>query len=154
MRRALNPSARLALSLLGALLLGCATLGPPLEKPEVFLLRVTPVESTLFEQRVEAEFRLRNPNDVDLAIRGLDLVVEVNGSRLARVLSDDAVTVPRFGEAKLSAVASASTVDVLRQVAALGRSREPSYEISGYVYLGDGFRRRLKLETSGRLSAP
>jgi len=138
---------------LGAILLGCSTLGPALEAPEVYLLRITPLESTLFEQRVETEFRLRNPNEVDLAITGLDLVVEVNGARLARVLSSDAVTVPRFGEATLAATASTSTLDVLRQVAALGRTQEPSYEISGYVYLGDRFRRRLRLDTSGRLSA-
>jgi LEA14-like dessication related protein len=139
---------------LGAILLGCSALGPALEKPEVYLLRVTPLESTLFEQRVETEFRLRNPNEVDLAITGLDLAVDVNGTRLARVLSSDAVTVPRFGEAKLTATASTSTLDVLRQIAALGRTQEPSYEISGYVYVGDRFRRRLRLDTSGRLSAP
>jgi LEA14-like dessication related protein len=140
--------------LLAALLLGCSTLGPALEEPEVFLLRITPLESTIFEQRVETEFRLRNPNDIDLAITGLDLIVEVNGSRLARVLSSDAVTVPRFGEAKLSATASTSTLDVLRQIAALGHTQEPSYVISGYVYLGDRFRRRLRLDTSGRLAPP
>lgn len=160
-RRALKSSApisrivpALVTAVLGALVLGCSTLGPALEEPEVYLLRITPLESTLFEQRVETEFRLRNPNDVELAITGLDLVVEVNGTRLARVLSSDAVTVARFGEAKLAATASTSTLDVLRQIAALGRTQEPSYEISGYVYLGDRFRRRLRLDTSGRLSAP
>jgi len=146
--------ARIAPAILAVLLLGCSTLGPAIEEPEVFLLRITPLESTLFEQRVETEFRLRNPNDVDLAITGLDLVVEVNGTRLARVLSSDSVTVPRFGEAKLSATASTSTLDVLRQIAALSRTQDPSYEISGYVYLGERFRRRLRLDTAGRLTPP
>jgi len=53
MRRALNPSARPA----------------PLGIPEVFLLRFTQVESTLFEQPVATEFRPRNPDDVDLGDR-------------------------------------------------------------------------------------
>jgi LEA14-like dessication related protein len=115
-------------------------------------LRITPLESSLFEQRLETEFRLRNPNDVDLAIDGIDLVVKVNGERLVRVLSSDTITVPRFGEATLRATASTSTLDVLRQISALGRSQEPSYEISGYVYLGDRLRRRLRLDTSGHLT--
>jgi LEA14-like dessication related protein len=148
------PIARTAPAVVATLVVGCAMMGPALEEPEVFLLRITPLESTLFEQRVETEFRLRNPNDIDLAISGLDLVVDVNGTRLARVLSSDAVTVPRFGEAKLTATASTSTLDVLRQIAALSRAQDPSYEISGYVYLGDRFRRRLHLDTSGRLTPP
>jgi len=148
------PPAWIVPAALGVLLLGCSALGPAIEQPEVFLLRITPLESTVFEQRVETEFRLRNPNDIDLAIDGLDLTVKVNGTRLARVLSSDAVTVPRFGEATLTATASSSTLDVLRQISALRRTQDPSYEISGYVYLGDRFRRRLRLDTSGRLTPP
>lgn len=157
MRPVLKPMthpARILAVALACLLAGCSTLGPALEQPEVYLLSITPLESTLFEQRVETEFRLRNPNDIDLAIDGLDLVVKVNGTRLARVLSSDSVTVPRFGEAKLKATASTSTLDVLRQISALSHSQEPSYEISGYVYLGDRFRRRLHLDTAGRLTPP
>src|SRR5512139_1973475 len=75
------PPARIVPAALGVLLLGCSALGPAIEQPEVFLLRITPLESTVFEQRVETEFRLRNPNDIDLAIDGLDLTVKVNGTR-------------------------------------------------------------------------
>jgi len=158
MRSLLKPIARqpcvAAAASAAFLLAGCGTLHSSLERPEVYLLRITPLESSLFEQRLDTEFRLRNPNDVDLAIDGLDLVVKVNGQRFVRVLSGDAITVPRFGEATLRATASTSTLDVLRQVSALGRTQEPSYEISGYVYLGDGFHRRLRLDTSGRLPPP
>jgi LEA14-like dessication related protein len=133
---------------------GCRALGPPIEEPEVFLLSITPLESTLFEHRVETAFRVRNPNDVDLDLRGLDLEVRVNGTRLARVLSGEGATVPRFGETTIKAVASTTTGDLLRQAAALGRTEQPFYEISGYVYLGSSFgRRRMKLERTGNLVA-
>jgi LEA14-like dessication related protein len=151
MRGVLN---RLAISLAAAgLAAGCSTLGTRLERPEVYLLRITPLESTLFEQRVETEFRLRNPNDVDLDVSGLDLQIGLNGRRLVRVLSGESTVVPRFGEATLKAVASTSTFDILRQVEALGRATEaPAYEISGYVYLGRAFsRRRVRLDSSGKL---
>ena len=151
MRTLLN---RLTISLAAATLAaGCSTLGARLEAPEVYLLRITPLESTLFEQRVETEFRLRNPNDVDLDVSGLDLEVRLNGKRLARVLSGQSAVVPRFGEATLEAVASTSTLDLLRQFDALSRTTEqPGYEISGYLYLGRAFsRRRVRLDSSGTL---
>jgi LEA14-like dessication related protein len=151
------PPVGLAFVLLAALaslpLAGCSAFGPAIERPEVALMNLRPLESTLFEQRVETELRIRNPNDVDLDITGLDVEISLNGKRLARVLSSSAVKVPRFGEATVKAVASTSTTAILRQVAALqqGGGEDPSYAISGYVYLGSGFRRRVKLEHSGKL---
>ncbi len=134
---------------------GCSALGPPIENPEVALLNIRPLESTAFEQRVETELRIRNPNDVELDITGLDVKIELNGKRLTRVLSSDSVKVPRFGEATIKATASTSTVAILRQVAALQKGgaavEDPSYAVSGYVYLGTGFRRRVKLEHVGKL---
>jgi LEA14-like dessication related protein len=131
---------------------GCSAFGPAIEEPEVFLVGIRPVESTLFEHRVETSFRVRNPNDIDLEITGLDLEVHVNGTRLARVLSGETARVPRFGEATVSAIASTTTGELLRQFSALGRTEEPTYEISGYVYLGHSFaRRRVKLSTGGKL---
>ena len=146
----------LAIGLLAAATLpGCSAFGPPIERPEVALLNVRPLESTAFEQRVETELRIRNPNDVDLEITGLDVKIELNGKRLARVLSGDAVKVPRFGEATIKAIASTSTVAILRQVATMQKggaaAQDPSYAISGYVYLGGGLGRRVKLEQAGKL---
>lgn len=135
-------------------LCGCSAFGPAIEEPEVFLLSITPIESTLFEHRMEAAFRVRNPNDVDLDLRGLDLEIRVNGTRLARVLSGEEVTIPRFGETTIRAIASTTTGDLLRQAAILGRTEQPYYDISGYVYLGSSLgRRRVKLERSGKLVA-
>lgn len=150
MRAALKPT---SVCILAAFwMAACSVLGPRLEKPEVFLLGVTPLESTMFEHRIETLFRLRNPNDVDLDVSGLDLELRVNGVRLARVLSGEATRVPRFGEATLKAVASASTIDILRQLEKLRSAAQPTYEISGYVYLGRALgRRRVKLDTSGKL---
>lgn len=135
------------------LLFGCSAFGPQLETPEVFLLNITPLESTLFEQRLATELRVRNPNDVDLEITGLDVEIAINGTRLTRVLSSDKVTVPRFGEATVKAIASTTTTSLLRQVAALQRSggADPTYAISGYVYLGNRFGRRVRLDHSGKL---
>ncbi len=116
-------------------------------------MNLRPLESTLFEQRVETELRIRNPNDMDLDITGLDVEISLNGKRLARVLSSDAVKVPRFGEATVKAVASTSATAILRQIATLQKTggEDPSYGIRGHVYLGSGFRRRVKLEHSGKL---
>jgi LEA14-like dessication related protein len=132
---------------------GCSAFGPAIERPEVVLMNLRPLESTLFEQRVETELRIRNPNDMELDITGLDVEISLNGMRLARVLSNEAVKVPRFGEATIKAVASTSATTILRQIAALQKTggEDPSYGLRGHVYLGSGFRRRVKLEHSGKL---
>ena len=153
----LAPALAALLALVTGPLAGCSLLGPPIERPEVALTNIRPLESTVFEQRVETELRIRNPNDVDLDVTGLDVEIAVNGKRLVRVLSSDAVKVPRFGEATVKAVASTSTTAILREVVALQRGgaavEDPSYSVAGYVYLGGGLRRRVKLEHAGKLLA-
>ena len=141
------------MTVVSLVLAACSAFGPPLERPEVALINVTPLESTIFEQRVETELRIRNPNDVDLDVTGLDVEIDLNGRRLARVLSSSAVKVPRFGEATVKAIASTSTAALLRQVVGLQSTgaQDPTYAITGYVYLGGGLRRRVKLEHSGKL---
>ncbi len=64
------------------------------EQPEVLLTNITPLESTPFEQRLKVDLRVRNPNDYDLQVTGLDFRLEMNGKSLARGLGNKELTVP------------------------------------------------------------
>ncbi len=132
---------------------GCAGLFRAHESPEVYVIDVTPAEgeSGLFEQRLKVDLRLRNPNDHDVTIHGLDFVLEVNGNRLARGLSNESVTVPRLGEAKVSAIASTTLMDVVRQVTKLGRDQNLMYAVKGTLHTGGGWGGRLPFESEGKL---
>jgi LEA14-like dessication related protein len=64
------------------------------EPPEVLGTNVTPLEGTAFEQRLQVDLRIRNPNEFDLLFAGMDFTLILNGKRLARGLGHTAITIP------------------------------------------------------------
>lgn len=128
---------RHTLWLLVFLLSACAGLAGLSQKPEISLAGLDLVELGLFEQRFAMKLRIRNPNDVELRISGVDFDVELNGQHFARGLSDRPVMVPRMGEAVLEVSATSSLGSVLRQVRELqkgGRERI-DYRLNGRIVL-------------------
>ena len=112
---------------LAALLPGCASLWPfGLEAPQVVLVDMETLESTLFEQRVRLDLRVLNPNGTPLEIEGVDLRLELNDVRLARALGSERLSVPARGEARTSLVASITLLDVVRQALALAEREAKS----------------------------
>lgn len=145
------------LAVLGGLLLaGCASLTAPQESPEVFLVDVSQAKEPggLLEQRVTIDLRIRNPNDRELTITGLDFFLDVNGTRLARGLSNQTVTVPRLGEAMLSVTASTTIMDMVRQLTKLTQSQDFTYAVKGHIHLDHGWASRLPFESAGTLLEP
>jgi LEA14-like dessication related protein len=122
---------------LGAVLAGCAALSGVSRPPELALSSIEGVELGLLEQRYQLKLRLRNPNDVDLHVRGLSLAVELNGKPFARGVSDQVVTVPRMGEALLEVSATSSLGSVWRQLREVAKAsaQDLSYRLSGQLSL-------------------
>ncbi|NNF44648.1 MAG: LEA type 2 family protein [Phycisphaerales bacterium] len=143
------PRCLLALLALLALAPGCTTM----ERPEVHVTNITPLESTLFEQRMQVDLRLQNPNPTDLALRGLDFTLDVNHRRLARGLSNEPIVVPALGEAEATIITSTTLFDLVRQASGLGVESELTYQLSGRVHLDSGFGRTLRIEQSETLTA-
>jgi LEA14-like dessication related protein len=127
---------------------GCASWFMKGEPPEVLVTNITPLEATAFEQRLQVDLRIRNPNDFDLLVTGIDFKLNVNGKRLARGLGNKDVTVPRLSDAVVSVQTSTSTFDVIRQVMGFSQKQEVAYDISGVLHLKDG---RLPFDNSGTL---
>jgi LEA14-like dessication related protein len=131
--RARRGAAAVLTAILGA---GCATLAG-IEPPEVHLVGIAPLESTAFEQRLQIELRLINPNDRPLEIDGLRLGIEVNGRRLVTAVSSERLTLPRLGDATLAVTATTTWLDLLNQVLGLagGRPESLEYRVSGRIFL-------------------
>ena len=117
---------------------GCASWLMKGEPPEVLVTNVTPLEGTAFEQRLQVDLRIRNPNDFDLLVTGIDFTLNLNGKRLARGLSNKDVTVPRLSDAVVSVQTSTSTFDMVRQLLSFSQSQDLSYDITGLLHLKDG----------------
>lgn len=124
--------------LLSALLLsGCATLLLQAEPPEVLVSDVKPLGSTLFEQRLQVDLRVRNPNTFDLDVTGIDFTLSLNDERLARGLANQSVIIPRLGEAILTVKTTTSTLDVFQQLLQLTSGEDIMYQISGVLHVQD-----------------
>lgn len=98
-----NTSIRLGcLILLISLASGCSTwFGRDFQEPEVQLTHVELVYARLLEQEFLLEFRVDNPNDQSLPVRGISYNLNLNGIPLGRGQSNQWLTVPAHGSARL-----------------------------------------------------
>ena len=123
---------RAALALMIMTAGGCASQG----KVDVYLVNVTPMPSTLFEQRARLDLRVQNLSDAPLEATGLDVALEVNGRRLARGVDGHAFTVPRMGEALASVIVSTSVFDTVKQILGMRERQVFTYALKGKVTAG------------------
>jgi LEA14-like dessication related protein len=117
----------------------------------VLVTNVTPLEATMFEQRLRVDLRVRNPNDFDYHLTGIDFTLNLNGKRLARGLGSAEVTVPRLGDAVMTIDTSTSTFDIVRQLLQLSQKQELTYDIKGVLHSTNG---RLPFDNTGTLIEP
>ena len=129
------------------LLAGCGTAEPVPPHVQVADLRL--LESTVFEQRFEINFRIGNPNDFALPLDGLTFDLEVNGETFARGYSNQRVTIPRLGEGNVSVAASTTLVELLRQMRLLAGRADVTYRLRGHAYLDSLDRRTVPYESAG-----
>ncbi|MCW5797075.1 MAG: LEA type 2 family protein [Nitrospira sp.] len=140
---------RVVAGLLAALMVsGCASWMMKGEPPEVLVTNVTPLEASAFEQRLQVDLRIRNPNDFDLAVTGIDFRLDLNGNRLARGLGNKELVVPRLSDAVTSVETSTSTLQVVRQLLSFSGNQSLTYHLTGVVHTKEG---RLPFDNSGVL---
>ena len=130
---------------------GCASWFIKGEPPEVLVTNVTPLDATIFEQRLRIDPRVRNPNDFDYHLTGIDFTLNLNGKRLARGLGSKEVMIPRLGDAVMTIDTSTSTLDILRQLLQLSQKQELAYDIKGVLHSTAG---RLPFDNAGTLVEP
>lgn len=134
--------------------LGACTGLRSLEPPEVVLIGIQPLESTLLEQRFRVDLRIYNPNNRDIDIDGVDFELDVNDQRLARGAGAESLLLPRLGEARTSVVVSTSFVGVARQLLAMQQTQSLSYRLEGRLHLASALGATLPFEKSGEIGSP
>ena len=129
------------------LISACSTAEPV--PPQVRVVDLRLLESSLFEQRFEIDLSIGNPNDFALPLDGLSFALEVNGSPFASGLSDQRVTIPRLGEGRVSVAASTTLVDMVRQMLLLAERGDITYRLRGLAYMDSLARRSVPFESEG-----
>ena len=132
---------KLVLLLLTTILAGCALLQAPLTEPNVSLADLRLLDASLFEQRYAIKIRVQNPNAVDLPVAGTSLQLEINDALLGRGVSNQAVTVPAYGEAVMQINVVSNLTRVLDQIRAFesGAATRLRYRLFGDIRIANRF---------------
>jgi LEA14-like dessication related protein len=133
-------------------LAGCASLPTHLETPEVSFVSLRALEASVFEQRLEVRMKVRNPNDVELPVHGLDVDVELAGEPFAHGVSAREFVVPAGGEAEFDMRVTANAATALLKIAS-GEfdADEIPYRLTGKLSTRLGLLRTIPFEESGSL---
>ncbi len=137
-----------------AALTACAAFAPKLETPKLSIVNVEIVKGDLFEQRLRARIKVENPNDRELAVKGITYTIEVGGEEFGRGISGSSFTVPRLGEAEFDMNVTANMAGTLMRLAQRAKEagRTPDsvdYRIVGKVSLATGMLRSIPFEERG-----
>jgi LEA14-like dessication related protein len=134
-----------------AALTGCVGLPSDLRTPEVSFVGMRALEGGLFEQRLEVRMLVRNPNIIDLPVRGLDVDVELADEPFAHGVSAREFIVPAQGEAEFDMIVTANAATALMKIAGSDRkSREAiGYRVKGRLSTRLGLLRSIPFDESG-----
>ncbi len=150
------PAALLAL-LLPLLAAGCLGLPNPLTRvdaPSFLLLDVRPIPSGNLEQRLELELLVQNGNNFDMVLDGMRLELEINEQRVAQAVSNQAVSIGRLGETRVTIQASITLLDVARSLLTLGRRERNGplkYRLAGDVFVAEPRSTRVSFDDVGEV---
>ncbi|WP_263138878.1 LEA type 2 family protein [Pseudomonas sp. RIT-PI-AD] len=142
--------------LLGAFsgLSGCSTwFTGDFVEPDVRLLKVEVVKARLVEQEFLLRFRVDNPNDVSLPVRGLVYTVYLNDVKLASGESDAWFTVPANGRHVFDVPVHTNLWRHMRYIVKLlERPDEPvQYRLQGEIRTGLLFGKYVQLRRNGEI---
>ncbi len=143
---------RLAVAALwAALLCGCATLLPKLEAPRLTLLAVTVNAVGPTQQQLRLRMHAENPNARAIAVRGIDITLEISGERIAQGETAAAFSLPAQGATDFDLDVRADLNEaLLLMTAALGH-HSVDYRLHGTVHLQAGILSTLPFDQHGNV---
>ncbi|NEX20070.1 LEA type 2 family protein [Thiorhodococcus mannitoliphagus] len=136
---------------LGSGLVGCGSLQPSWEAPEVTLAAVRLQELGVMRQVFVLTLAVRNPNDRALPVEAISYRLQLEGREIASGQSRFERQIPPHAEAQIEVDLIADLVLLAQRLPALLRSDRPlEWALSGTVTLAGGWV-RLPYRRSGRL---
>ena len=142
------------LGLVAWLLAGCASL-PNYDPPDVTVAGVESLPGEGMEVRLLVKLRIQNPNDRPIDYTGASVKLEVFDKTFASGVTDQAGTVPRFGEAVVTVPVTVSVLRMVKNVLGLLDGKPITsipYEMSGK--LNTGAFTALRFSNKGEFAVP
>ena len=143
------------LTLLLLLLTACAGVDSYRDPIRVTVSGIQVLESTLLEQLYLVTLRIQNHNEEPIAIRGGSFDLEINGKDFGSGVTDQAVTVPGYSDAKVEVRMVSTVFGMLRLIQSMRERTDQSmqYEISGRLS-AEGVLGGLPFREAGEISLP
>jgi LEA14-like dessication related protein len=131
---------------------GCSTLGKNLQSPELSLVGIQMMSTDMFAQKFKVRVLVKNPNDLELPVTGIDYQIFLMGDSFADGISNDQFLLPAKGEAEFDMVITTNFVSSFgRLLSRVGGSKldDLNYEITGKVMVDKGMIRKIPFSHSG-----
>jgi LEA14-like dessication related protein len=140
------------LFVLAACATGCSTLGKNLQAPELSLVGIQMLSTDMFAQKFKVRVLVKNPNDLELPVTGIDYQIFLMGDSFAEGVSNDQFLLPAKGEAEFDMVITTNFVSSFgRLLSRVGGSKldDLNYEITGKVLVDKGMIRKIPFSHAG-----
>lgn len=134
---------------------GCAGLDTYREGVRVTVSDIEILDSTMMEQLYRVTLRIQNRNDQPLSMQGGSFDIEINGKDFGSGVTDTAVTIPPYDDAKIEVRMVSTLFGMLRIIRSLQDrdAGEFDYSISGRLSV-EGVLGGLSFRETGELSLP
>lgn len=139
------------LLVLGALA-GCSTMNQKLDPPELSLVGIQMLSTDMFAQKFRVRVLVKNPNDLEIPVKGIEYTIILMGDSFAEGESTDKFVLPAKGEAEFDMLVTTNFVSsfgrLLSRVGG-GKLQDLNYEIVGKVLLDKGMVRKIPFSHQG-----
>jgi LEA14-like dessication related protein len=145
-------SLRALLLVLLAALAACTSMGPKLEAPQLSLLGIQTLSADMFAQQFKVRVKVVNPNDLEVAVKGIEYDILLMGDSFAEGTSNQGFVLPALGEAEFDMTVNTNFVSSLGRLVSRmkgGKLEDVQYQITGKLLLEKGVLRTIPFSHSG-----
>jgi LEA14-like dessication related protein len=138
-----------------AMLASCSSLGPKLVAPQLSLVGIQIMSADMFAQQFIVRVKVENPNDLEVAVSGLEYDIFLMGDSFAEGASDSSFVLPAKGEAEFDMIVKTNFVSSLGRLVSRtngGKLEDVPYQITGKLMLEKGIMRTVPFSHAGTVN--
>ena len=136
-------------------LASCSTMGPKLVAPQVSLVGIQIMSADMFAQQFMVRVKVENPNDLEIAVSGLEYEIFLMGDSFAEGVSESSFVLPAKGEAEFDMIVKTNFVSSLGRLVSRtsgGKLEDVPYQVTGKLVLEKGIMRTFPFSRAGTVN--
>src|SRR5262245_4008328 len=129
----------------------CTGLGD-LQTPQLDVLGVQMLSTDMFAQRFTVRMHVKNPNDIELPVKGIDYQLLLMGDQFAEGTTNEPFVLPALGEAEFDMTVTTNFVSSFGRLISRmggGKLEDVEYELAGTLMVDKGFVRKIPFNKRG-----